>query len=286
MTPEKYDLAVCYRIYPGVSGSPIFGFTEKLPLLRLNLETFKESLGSLKIKLWVLLDKCPPMYSHLLKEIFPETAMETIPLAGEGNGATFQRQVDLLSAQTDADLVYFAEDDYLYLPGSLERTVKFMRAHPSADFAAPYDHADSHSKFIHRFQTSEIIDDSCRWRQVASTCLTFMARKDTLDESVPVFRTYNRNPDLAMWLALTKVRVCNPWSWVRSVGDGLFFSAAHALAWRYAWRQILFGKKQTLWSPTPTLITHMDINGMAVGVNWKEMFGPRAEILKAKHRGI
>ena len=40
--PEKYDLAVCYRIYPGISGRPIFGFKEKYPLLRLNLETLGE----------------------------------------------------------------------------------------------------------------------------------------------------------------------------------------------------------------------------------------------------
>src|SRR5262245_20929906 len=118
---KKFDLAVCYRIYPRISGNPIFGFKEKLPLVQLNLETFKESLGDLKIKMWVLLDNCPPAYAELLKKIFPETAMEIIPLGGEGNGPTFRRQVDILSAQTDADLVYFAEDDYIYLPKSLER---------------------------------------------------------------------------------------------------------------------------------------------------------------------
>src|SRR4051812_42796696 len=88
---RPFDLAVCYRIYPGVSRDPLFGFKEKLPLARLNLETFKESLGGLKIKLWVLLDNCPPTYAELFKSIFPDTAMELIPLAGEGNGPTFRR---------------------------------------------------------------------------------------------------------------------------------------------------------------------------------------------------
>ena len=138
---EKFDLAVCYRIYPGVSREPIFGFSEKLPLVRLNLETFKESLGDLKIKLWVLLDNCPPAYAELVKSIFPDTPIELIPLGGEGNGPTFIRQVEILSAQTAADFVYFAEDDYLYLPCSLERSVNFMRRHPEADFVTPYDHA-------------------------------------------------------------------------------------------------------------------------------------------------
>ena len=247
-----------------------------MPLLRLNLRTFKEALGDLKIKLWVLLDKCPALYQDLLKETLGEIKMEIIPLGGEGNGATFHRQVDILNAQTDSELVYFAEDDYLYLPRSLERAVQFMQAHPDADFATLYDHPDYHNKFIHRLQTREILKDGYRWRVVASTCLTFMARKEALVDSVPVFKTFNKNPDLAMWMALTKIRVCNPWSWFRSAGDGLFFSASHALAWRHAWRQIIFGKRRTLWAPTPTLGTHMDTNGLAPGVDWEGMFGALA----------
>ena len=283
---DNYDLAVCYRIYPGVSGNPIFGFQEKLPLLRLNLETFKESLGDMKVKLWVLLDNCPAPYSDLLKELFPETEMKVISLGGEGNGATFRRQVDILREQTDSNLVYFAEDDYLYLPRSLECAVQFMRRNPEADFAAPYGHVDYQKAFIHRFPSREIADDGHRWRKVVSTCLTFMARKQALEESAAVFKTYNKNPDLALWMALTKIRVYNPWSWVRSLGDGLFFSASHALAWRYAWRHIVFGKKQTLWSPAPSLITHMECNGLGSGVDWEGIFGARAQALKGKPKDV
>jgi hypothetical protein len=190
--------------------------------------------------------------------------------------------VDILGGQTDSELVYFAEDDYLYLPGSLQRTVQFMLAHPDADFATLYGHPDSSKKFIHRFHSEEIAQGTFRWRKVVSTCLTFMARKQALVGSTKVFKTYNRNPDLALWMALTKIRVCNPWSWVRSIGDGLFFSASHALAWRYAWHQIMFGKRRTLWSPMPTLATHMESNGLAAGVDWNGIFGTRAAILKSQ----
>jgi len=281
---KPFDLAVCYRIYPGVSRDPIFGFKEKLPLVRLNLETFRESLGTLKVKLWVLLDNCPPEYGGLLREIFPDTAMELISLAGVGNGGTFQRQVEILGGQNDADLVYFAEDDYLYLPESLEKTVNFMRHHPAVDFATAYDHNDFHSKYIHRFHEAGIMDDGHRWRAVTSTCLTFMARREAVVGSVPVFRTYSRNPDLAMWMALTKRRVGNPWSWVRSFGDGKFFAASHAFAWWYGWRQILFGKRRTLWAPSPSLITHMETGGLAPGVDWGKIFGQRALRLQSTGR--
>jgi len=106
-----------------------------------------------------------------------------------------------------------------------------------------------------------------------------MGRREALVASAAVFKTYNKNSDLGLWMALTKRRVCNPWSWVRSLGDGLFFSASHALAWRYAWRQILFGRRRTLWSPAPALITHMERSGLAPGVDWEKIFGDRARIL-------
>jgi len=280
--PEIFDLAVCYRIYPGVSRDPMFGFKDKLALVRLNLETFRESLGDLKIKLWVLLDNCPPPYAELVKSIFPEMPLELIPLGGEGNGATFIRQVAILSGQTDAGLVYFAEDDYLYLPRALECAVKFMRRHPRADFVTLYDHADYYSKYIHRFRGAEFTEDGRRWRAVASTCLTFIARRDALMESAAVFRTFPGNPDLGLWLALTKKRIVNPWSWLRSLEDGLFCSATHALAWKYAWRQILFGKRRTLWAPAPSLATHMEIGGLAPGVDWDGIFAGRASRLKSR----
>jgi hypothetical protein len=169
----------------------------------------------------------------------------------------------------------------LYLPRSLERAVNFMRRHPEADFVTAYDHADFHSKYVHRFSGMEFFEDNCRWRTVASTCLTFMARRESVAESAAVFKTYNKNPDLAIWMALTKKRVCNPWSWIRSLGDGLYFPASHALAWRYAWRQILFGKRRTLWSPEPALITHMENSGLAPGVDWEKIYWERAKALQS-----
>jgi len=278
-SPDRFDLAVAYRIYPGVSGDPIFGFKDKLALVRLNLESFKAAAGDLKIRLWVLLDHCPPAYAELVMSIFPDPAVDLILLGGEGNGATFRRQIDLLTAQSAADLVYFAEDDYLYLPRSLERAVAFLRRHPSAEFVTLYDHADYYSKIIHRFRGEELAEDGWRWRAVASTCLTFMARRQALAECAAVFKTYPQNPDLGLWLALTKTRAFNPGSWFRSLGDGMFFPASQVLAWRYAWRHLLLGKRRKLWAPAPSLATHMENSGLAPGVNWKEVFGPRASRL-------
>jgi glycosyltransferase involved in cell wall biosynthesis len=273
ITPKSYDLAVCYRIYPGLTGKPAFGFTDKLTLVRANLRSFKAAMGGLKVKMWVILDKCPPPYHELVTSLFAENDLEIIPLQGAGNEGTFLRQVKLLSEQKLADLVYFAEDDYLYLPQALEKAVAFMQRHPEAGFLTLYDHADYHAKYIHRLRGREFDEAGHRWHTVASTCLTFMARQTALAETAEVFATYGRkNSDLGMWLALTKTHVRNPWSCLRSLGDGLFFAASHALAWRHAWRYILFGKRRTLWVPTPSLATHLELSGLAPGVDWNRHF--------------
>ena len=78
MTPPTHDLAVCYRIYPGLSGEPAFGLTDKLTMVRLNLQSFKAALGGLKVKLWVILDNCPPAYRALVTALFADTDLEII----------------------------------------------------------------------------------------------------------------------------------------------------------------------------------------------------------------
>ncbi len=280
-----FDLAVCYRIYPRVSANPILGFTDKLALVQLNLETFREAIGNLKIKMWVLLDNCPPAYPELVKSILPHTPMELIELAGEGNGATFTRQSDILAGQREADLVYFAEDDYLYLPGSLEQAVTFLRSHPEADALTLADHSDYHRRYVDRIRSREHKENGRRWRTVVATALTFMMRRQSLIESADVFKTYSRgNSDLGLWMALTKLRVFNPWCCVRGFGDGKFIPGSQLLAWRHAWRHILLGRRLTLWAPLPTLATHMESRSVAPGADWEGLLGARARKLQADRR--
>ena len=268
---SSHDLAVCYRIYPGLSGKPAFGLTDKLTMVRLNLQSFKAALGGLKVKLWVILDNCPPPYRALVTSLFAGPDLEIIATDQKlGNEGTFLKQLEILCGQTAAELVYFAEDDYLYLPGALAEAVAFMRRHPDADFSTLYDHADYQTKYVHQFLGQEFSEGGHRWGTVASTCLTFMARRTALVETRAVFATYaRRNSDLGLWLALTKNRAVNPWRILRSAGDGLFFPASHVLAWRHAWRNLLFGPRRTLWAPVPSLATHLESNGVAPGVDWQ-----------------
>jgi hypothetical protein len=278
---RPFDLTICCRIYPGLSGRPILGFRDKQVLVRLNLETLREAIGNLKVKLWVLLDKCPPAYAEMVREIFPDTALELMPLPGEGNGATFDRQIDILSRQTDADLVYFAEDDYLYLPGALEQAVRFMQTHPEADAVSLADHSDYHRRYVDRIRLDNIMVENHEWRRVVSTALSFMMRQPALAQAGGVFKTFGKgNSDLGLWMALTKLRVFNPWCLIRGFEDGKFIPGSQVLAWWHAWRYILFGKQIKLWAPIPTLATHLEQRSAAEGVNWEKLFGERLRAVR------
>ena len=69
MKKRTYDLVVAYRIFPKVSKSPPIFQNNKYKLAHLCLKSFKESLGSLKVKIYALLDNCPPNMKIYLIDI-------------------------------------------------------------------------------------------------------------------------------------------------------------------------------------------------------------------------
>ena len=114
-----------------------------------------------------------------------------------------------------------------------------------------------------------------------STTHTFLTRRETLRKSEwVVLASYGRvSPDLSKWLALTKRRVFNPIFFARAVVTCPFWAASIFFAWRYCWRQILFGQKYTLWIPQPSIATHMVAGMEAPGVEWGELFEARVKQL-------
>ncbi len=276
MSQRPYDLAVCYRIYPGVSRQPIFEFTEKFPLAKLSFDSFREALGGLRVKIWVLLDNCPPSFEKFFTDAFRPDDLELVRLSGEGNWATFGRQIEILCRQKAADLVYFAEDDYLYLSQSLQKCAAFIRENQDVDFVTPFDHLDYHTTFFHQHRRERRTFAGQEWVTVNSCCLTFMAKQQSLIETRDVFQTYTRgNADAALWLSLTKYRVFNPLAPFRCFVQSPFQAAAIAMAWRHCFKQIMFGRKRSLWVPRPALATHMERSGLAPGINWESNFRAR-----------
>jgi hypothetical protein len=273
MTKGTYDVAVAYRIYPRVSKQPVFFPKDKLKLACLCLRSFRASLGAVRAKMFVLLDNCPPEFEALFTESFPSEDLELIRLDGIGNRHTFSRQIEILLKQEDADAVYFAEDDYLYLPGQFETMLNFLRDCPDADFISPYDHADYYSLPLHSSPQMSRKYEGRQWHTAASTCLTFLTTKGTLAKTRRMFRTYRyRNPDVCLWLSLTKQVVFNPRMIWKCFRDRIALGGFVAVSWLYGWPQLLAGRRRRLWIPTPSIATHAEEKFLAPGVDWIAQF--------------
>lgn len=264
------DLAVAYRIYPGVSKSPAYFSTDKLKLSRMCLESFRNALGGLRAKIWALLDGCSPEYELMFREILCDFDLEIVQLDKIGNLGTFSLQINLLTKQSDAAHVYFAEDDYFYLPSAVEKMVAFMKQNPDADFVTPYDHPDSyHTSSRHeRHQVRPCADRY--WRSASSTCLTFLTTRANLLRTQNLFRTYSSgNMDCPIWLALTqKFELCAP----RVHWHDWFRLKTWLKTWRWGYGTLLFGRRYRLWVPMPALATHMESSGLSPLVDWQSLF--------------
>ena len=270
-----FDLAVAYRIYPGVSRSPAFFSSDKFRLSEMCLRSFQRSLGGLRVKIWVLLDGCPPEYEALFRDVLRDYDLEIVTLDKIGNLGTFSQQIDLLMKQNDAEHVYFAEDDYFYFPNALEKMIAFMRENRDVDFVTPYDHPDSYYTSS-RFEQHYVKPWGDRyWRTASSTCLTFLTSREILKQTASIFRSYSSgNMDCSLWLSLTeKLRLANPKIHLHDL-DRL---KIWAKAWIWGTRSILFGRRYRLWSPLPTLATHMESTCLAPIVDWQHEFLTHSE---------
>jgi len=264
------ELAIAYRVYPGISKHPALFPTDKLKLSEICLRSFQRALGRLRVKIWVLLDGCPPEYESLFRETLAQHKLEIIRLNGLGNLGTFSLQIDLLIRQKEAEFVYFAEDDYFYLPGAIETMVGFMRENRDADFVTAYDHPDSYSTSSKHERHAIRPWGDRYWRTASSTCLTFLTSRDTLRCNENVFRSYCAgNHDCSLWLALTqklellrpRVHLCDSLRlkiWIK--------------AWFWGWRRILLGRRYRLWAPLPTLSTHLESTCLSPLVDWQNEF--------------
>jgi hypothetical protein len=250
---------------------------DKARMAEVCLQSFRRSLGDLRAKIWVLLDGCPPSYAEMFRRAFAPEDLVLEPLAGIGNYGTFNRQIEILLQQEDAEFVYFAEDDYFYLPGQFKLMTEFIHGNPDADFVSPYDHMDCYTLELHRRPTWLRVFQDRHWRTAASTCLTFLTTRSTLEETQSIFRSYaRRNFDCSLWLSLTKENVLRPVDLLRWTVRQPHLTKVIAKAWLFGWSQILFGKRRKLWSPVPGIATHMDFHAMSPTIDWPTLMQAEA----------
>lgn len=273
----RYDLAIAYRICPHMSRSrPPIHSSSKYELAALCVRSFKRGLANVRAKIWVILDGCPPEYETLFTDLWP--AQDLVLVHGQGlcNAGTFKKQIEILTEQTDAEMVYFAEDDYVYRADAFSQMLTFMQSHPDADFCAPYDHPDFYGQAFHQHMTRIKVTGSQAWKTQNGITCSFMTRRTTLVKTRKTFLSYTKitrwNMDAPMWLSLTKHHVFNPIDLITQPFIFPYRGASLVFAWFYNWRQILFGPSYTLWIPVPSLATHMVAGLEAPFINWESEF--------------
>jgi hypothetical protein len=273
MNTSKYDLAIAYRIYPRVSRNPPIYKDDKYKLAEFCLKSFKESLGSLNVKIWALLDGCPPEYESLFKKYFDQNNLVIMHLNAIGNKATFDLQIKILSEQQDCELIYFAEDDYFYLPNQFKMMIDSFKQNPEVDFISPYDHPDYYYHQLHRYRSDIKVLAYHHWRTIASTTCTFLTSKKNLMKTKKVLKLYTKKnvDDAIIFNILTKKGVVNPVNLFRSLFKRSIL-VLYFRMWRHGWKDLLFGKRRKLWCPIPAIGTHMESKLLAPAIKWNEFF--------------
>ena len=208
------------------------------------------------------------------KDDIDDEELKLIKLKGIGNQATFELQMKILLEQNFAEIIYFAEDDYFYLPKQFEKMISFIKNDPEVDFVSPYDHMDYYTLELHKHSNYLKVFDNKHWRTTNSTCCTFLTTKTTLQKFKKVFSIYSKGlaGDATMWLSLTKYNLFNPFTIARFyVRERRLFRYIYK-AWKYCWKQILFGRRCKLWVPIPTIATHLEDDLLSPAIDWENIF--------------
>ena len=258
----KYDLVIAYRIYPKVSKKPFIYNDDKFKLSEIALKSFVNSLWNLKIKFYALLDWCPVEYELLFKKYLTKNQLEIVKYDSIWNKSTFKEQINILLQNDDAEFVYFAEDDYLYLKDSMVNAIDFMRSNKTIDYLSLYDHVDYYTTNIHRYKSKIYLWVNRHYRSVSSTCMTFLTRSYILKKDRNILLTYSKwNHDCSMRQSITKINIFNMFS-----RTWLYYTY---YSWIFWISKILFGRKRVLVTPIPSLATHMESTWIAPIINWK-----------------
>lgn len=257
----KYDLSIALRICPALSKT-VVGFKDKIDLVAVSCRSLRRALEGVRWKIAIILDGCPSDYRLLMEDVFRGSEMLLCETPSIGNQRTYDKQVDLLLAEKEAKYVYFAEDDYIYAPEAIKAMLDWM-SHDDVDFVTPLDHPGSYIPDNTASQTRIRVSSFRHWREVGTTCLTFMTTREMLRMREKTFRHFSRHGEEGtQWIAFTHEGTHNPLVLFHAFFKLMMRSKCHfghfmpLCAWRHHWVDLLFRRKCRLWSPIPSLAIH------------------------------
>lgn len=274
-------IAIAHRVCPAKSENAV-GFGDKFDMVRRNALSMMAALRGFDVQLFVLLDGCPRSYDIFFRRLATESPNVDVVIDYAdhiGNKASFKWQVETLLHRTNAPLVYFSEDDYLYAPSAFSLMASLLEQ-PWASFATPLDHPDRYNgSFAEPSANAIRLCAGCHWRETGTTCLTFMARRECLEVSWRRLQQFSEGmEDSVVWLGITKHGVFSPGVIAHSLASAFlrvflrrkvwYGRFIPLIAWAQNWKSIVFAKRLSLWSPVPSLAIHCCSTSIPPASGW------------------
>lgn len=184
-----------------------------------------------------------------IKEIMGSvnSTIETLGGIGNSRSLRFAHEKAVIQSWLEEDLVYFAEDDYLYRVEAFLALIHAAEDISEAHYFTLYDHPDRYERNddINGGKSKIYISRDLHWRTVESTCQSYGAR----------LKSFKKD------------------AWIHKLGTSLntprgreMFRAVQGIG-KYFWK---FPKHPVI-SPMPSYATHMEKKFMAKNVDWEKV---------------
>lgn len=250
----KERLLVIYRSSPG-EGSQRPNYFTKLKAL----ESFINSIKKIDDKKIIFLND-GIISDEQLKAM--SKVGEITSLDGIGNGKSFRYALNIAITK-NPELVYFAEDDYYYLPFAFEELLSIAKRRKNIHYFTLYDSPrkyESKTRKIRDFKAIIYKGERVFWRTEPATCMTFLARVKYLRKDSFYFKLFtigtSHTDSKFKRLILRKLLTMNQYPWDLSLWNTLLGPPPGKLANKVYWPLKLVKRK--LLGPIPSLACHIN----------------------------
>ncbi len=272
---NNFDVVIAYRCYPWISKKPKYRNDDKLMMIKFGLKSLVLCLWNLKAKFFIIADWIPEKWEKEIVDVIWKHDYEYIYTQSIWNVSTRNKQIDILLMQNDAQIVYFAEDDYLYQNNwEFKEWIELLK-NKKADFVTLFDHPDYYVWNYHRVKHEYIVTEKRIWRTVPSTCLTFMTTKHNLKNTEKQLRLFWKWScyDHTMRLIIThynlyRIMDINLKEKFRKIPVERLYLIITRFYW---WKYIIKNKRLKLYAPTPSICTHLEWTDISPLVKWDEI---------------
>jgi len=151
------------------------------------------------------------------------------------------------------DIIFFVEDDYLWLPESVSEIIHILLKEEGVDYVTPYDHPVRYDKKFYfgvdlpHWNNEIYLGKSRHFRSQESTCMTFATRGKTIKEDINLHLVYSPEE-------------------MKCPNDRELFRRLQCLG---GYNNAVT-KRRLLVGPVPSLATHVHLPYLAPIIDWEE----------------